>query len=95
MPRDYWFHTIQHSFRITNQIPAKVDGKITTPFELLHHVAPNTCTWYHLLSIAYFYKDSYNNKDLTTLHSKAMIGISVGRSTKTNALSVYNPITKQ
>ena len=24
-----------------------------------------------------------------------MIGIAVGRSTKTNALSVYNPVTKQ
>ena len=42
---------------MTNQIPAKVDGKLTTPFELVHHIAPGTRTWSPLFSIAYFYKD--------------------------------------
>ena len=79
---------------MTNQIPAKVDGKLTTPFELVHHVAPDTRTWFPLFYIAYFYKDSESDKDRTTFQYKAMIGIAVGRSTKTNALSVYNPITK-
>ena len=95
MPRDYWFQAIQQSGQMTNQIPAKVNGKLTTPFELVHHVAPDTRTWFPLLSIAYFYKDSDNDKDRTTFQSKAMIGIAVGQSTKTNALSIYNPITKQ
>ena len=80
---------------MTNQIPDKVDGKLATPFELDQRVAPNTRTWFPLLSIAYFYKDSDNNKDHTTFQSKSMIGIAVGRSTKTNALSIYNPITKK
>ena len=95
MPRDYWFQAIQQSGQMTNQIPAKVDGKLTTPFELVHHVAPDTRTWFPLLSIAYFYKDLDNDKDHTTFQSEAMIGIAVGRSTKTNALSIYNPTIKQ
>ena len=66
MPQDYWFHTIQHLVRMTKQIPVKLDGKLTTPFEIFHHVAPDTCTWFPLFSIAYFYKDSYNYKDCTT-----------------------------
>ena len=80
---------------MTNQILAKVDGKLTTPFELVHRVVPNTRTWFSLFSVAYFYKDSDKDKDCITFQSKAMIGIVVGRSTRTNALSVYNPITKQ
>ena len=63
---------------MTNQIPAKSDGKLTTSFELVHHVAPDTRTWFPLLSIAYFYKDSNSDKYCTTFHYKSMIGISVG-----------------
>ena len=70
MTWDYWFHAVQHSCGMTNQIPAKVDGKLTTPFELVHHVAPDTRTWFPLFSIAYFYKDLDNDKDCTTFQSK-------------------------
>ena len=80
---------------MTNQIPANVDGKLTTPFELIHHVAPDTRTWFPLFSIAYFYKNLESEKDRTTFQSKSVIGIVVGQSTKTNALSDYNPITNQ
>ena len=66
MPRDYWFHAIQHSCQMTNQIPAKVDRKLTTPFELVHYVAPDTRIYFPLLSVTYFYKDSDNDKDHST-----------------------------
>ena len=46
-------------------------------------------------SCVYFYRDSNKNKDRSSFQSKAMIGITVRRSTKINALSIYNPITKQ
>ena len=52
-------------------------------------------TWFPIFSIAYFYNDSETDKDHTTFQSKAMIGIAVVRSNKTNALSFYNPITNQ
>ena len=70
-------------------------GKFTTPFELVHRTPPDTRTWFPLFSCVYFYKDTDKNKDRSSFQSKAMIGIAVGRSTKTNALSIYNPITKQ
>jgi hypothetical protein len=95
MPRDYWFHAIQHTCRMTNQISAKVHGKLTMPFELVHRTPPNTRTWFPLFSIIYFYKDSDKDKDCTSFHSKTIIGITIRQSTKTNALSIYNPITKQ
>ena len=77
-----------------NQIPSKVNGELTTSFELVHHVPPDTRTWFPLFSIVFFYKKSDEDQDRTSFQSKAMIGIAVGRSTKTNALSVYNPTTK-
>ena len=80
---------------MTNQILDKVDGKLATPFELVHQAAPYNCTWFPLFSIANFYKDSESDKDCATFQSKAMIGIAIVRPTKITALSVYNPITKQ
>ena len=95
MPRDYWFHAVQHACRMMNQIPSKVNGKIAASFELVHHVPPDTRTWFPLFSIVFFYKKSNEDHDRTSFQSKAMIGIAVGCSTKTNALSVYNPTTKK
>ena len=48
-----------------------------------------------LFSIVYFYKKTDEDQDRATFQLNAMIGIAVGHSTKTNALSVYNPTTKQ
>ena len=56
MPRDYWFHAVQHACRMMNQIPSKVNGKLTTSFELVHHIPPDTRTWFPLFSIVFFYK---------------------------------------
>ena len=95
MPKDYWFHAIHHAARMHNQIPITFNGKLTTPFELVHRVAPDSRTWFPLFSIVYFYKETDADKDRENFQAKAMIGIAVGRSTKTNALSVYHPITKK
>ena len=95
MPPDFWFHVIHHACRMTNQIPAKVNGELTTPFELVHRSAPDSRTWFPLFSVVFFYKDTNKQKDRSSFQSRGMIGIAVGRSTTTNALTVYNPITKK
>ena len=74
-----------------NRIPARVNDKLTTSLELVHHVPPETCTWFPLFSIIYFYKAMDEDQDCTSFQSKAMQGITVGHSTKINALSIYNP----
>ena len=78
-----------------NYIPSKVNGELTSSFELVHHVPPDTRTWFPLFSIIFFYKKTDEDQDRTSFQLKAMIGIAVGCSTKTNALSVYNPTTKK
>ena len=78
-----------------NHILTKVNGKLTTSFEFVHHVLPVTHNWFPLFSIVYFYKTMYDDQDRTSFQSKDMQGIAVGHSNKTNALSVYNPITQK
>ena len=78
-----------------NQILGKVNCNLTTAFELVHQVPPDTHTWFTLFSFVCLYKNTKKNKDRSTFQGNTMQGISVGRSTKTNTLSVYNPRTKQ
>ena len=47
-----------------------------------------------MFSVIYFYKEDDSDLDRTSFEANAMVGIAVGRSTKTNTLSVYNPTTK-
>ena len=93
MPRNYWFHAVQHACRMVNQIPIKVDGQPTTSFELVHRTPPDSRTWFPLFGIVYFYNDK--NHLCNSSQSKSMVGIAAGCSTKTNELSVCVPNTKQ
>ena len=93
MPRDYWYFAIAHAARMMNMTPGNMSGKITTPFELVHRVAPDVRTWIPLFSIVYFHLNNTDG-DAASFDSDAMIGIAVGRSDKTNGLKVYNPSTK-
>ena len=45
MPCNFWFHAMQHTTRICNIFPCKVDGKLTTAFELAYGVKLD----YHIL----------------------------------------------
>ena len=38
MPWNFWFHAIQHATRICNIFPCKVDGELTTEFELAYRI---------------------------------------------------------
>ena len=59
MPRNFWFHAIQHTTRICNIFPCKVDGELTTAFELAYGIKPDYQVLFHLFSVGYFkaYKD--------------------------------------
>ena len=64
--RDYCFHAVQHACWMMNHILTKVNGKLTTSFEFVHHVLPVTHNWFPLFSIVYFYKTMYDDQDRTS-----------------------------
>ena len=66
VPRNYWFHAVQHACRMMNQIPSKVSKELTTSFKLVHHIPPDTRTWFPLFSIVFFYKQTDEDQDCTS-----------------------------
>lgn len=97
MPRRYWFFACEHAARMLNMQPGSVNGKLTSPFELVHRVAPDVRTWFPLFSIVYFYKttDTEIASDRANFMANAMVGIAVGRSNKSNSLRIYSPSTSK
>jgi hypothetical protein len=54
MPRSYWFWALRHATQVSNYIPCKVNGELTTPFELVHGVKPDYRVLFRLFSTVYF-----------------------------------------
>ena len=92
--REFWYYAIRHAALMLNQIPGRLGRKLTTPFELVHNVKPDSRTWFQLFSVGYF----DHERDATELRSKAQAqtldGIAVGRDASSNAITFYNPATK-
>ena len=81
MPQNFWFHAIQHATRICNIFPCKVDGELTTAFELAYRIKPDYQVLFRLFSIRYFkaYKDGEHFQDgIGEAQSKQ--GIVIGRN---------------
>ena len=77
-----------------NQVPGRLGRQLTSPFELVHGIKPDSSTWFELFSVGYF----NHNIDNATSHSKtedqSLDGIAVGRDDTTNTIIFYNPLTR-
>ena len=80
--REFWFFAIRHAAIMINQIPGRLGRRLTTPFELVYGVKPDSSTWFELFSIGYFdHKiDAAASKSNTEVQTLA--GIAVGRDEK-------------
>jgi len=95
MPRSFWFYAIVHSARMTNAILGKLDGKLASPFLLVHGTGHDKRSWFPLLSVCYFHHERDGDVNRSHCQSHTMDGIAIGRSPTSNALLVYNPRTKR
>ena len=95
MPRAFWFYAIQHAARMMNCIPGKVHDELTTPFELVHHVPPDSRTWFPLFCVGFFNHTRDGSTARSSFQAQTLEGIAVGRSTTSNAMIFYNPATCQ
>jgi hypothetical protein len=94
MPWLFWFYAIVHSACMMNAIPGKFNGKLASPFLLVHGSGHNEQTWFPLFSIFYFHHKKDSNVSCSHCQSHTMDGIAIGHSPTSNALLVYNPQTK-
>ncbi|KAL7523063.1 hypothetical protein ACHAWF_000973, partial [Thalassiosira exigua] len=50
--REFWYYAILHAVLMINQVPGRLGRKLTSPFELVHGVKPDSRTWFELFSTA-------------------------------------------
>jgi hypothetical protein len=96
MPRAYWFWALRHATQVSNYIPCKVDGELTTPFELVHGVKPDYRVLFRLFSTVYFRVERDGNRTRDGIaEARSKQGIAIGRDRKSDGLLIYCPHTKK
>eukprot|EP00804_Cyclotella_cryptica_P008738 CCRYP_018465-RC/>CCRYP_018465-RC protein AED:0.27 eAED:0.26 QI:0/-1/0/1/-1/0/1/0/969 len=92
--REFWYFAIKHAVYMLNQIPGRLGRKLTTPFELVYGVKPDSSTWFELFSIGYFDHKTEASATKSNIEAQTLAGIAVGRDEKANTIKFYNPLTK-
>ncbi len=73
---EFCFFAVAHAARMINQVPGRLGQKLTTPFELVHNVKPDSRTWFELFSIGYFqYQSDHNSR--SKMEDQSLEGIAV------------------
>lgn len=80
MPRAYWFWALRHANQVANYIPCKVEGELTTSFELVHGVKPDYRILFRLFSTVYWRveRDGARERD-GVAEALSKQGIAIGR----------------
>lgn len=92
--REFWFFAIRHAALMINQVPGRLGRRLTTPFEIVHGIKPDSSTWFELFSIGYFDHKTENSASKSNTEAQTLAGIAVGRDDKSNTIKFYNPLTK-
>ena len=95
--RDYWFFALSHAVLMLNQIPGRLNDKLTTPYELVHGEKPDSRTWFELFSVGFFRHDTDvpSGDARSKSQAQTLDGIAVGHDSATNTITFYNPLTRQ
>jgi hypothetical protein len=93
--REHWFYAIKRASEMLNQVPGRMGRKLTSPFELVYGVKPDSKTWCELFSVGYFPVESKAGEAASASQSQTLDGIAVGRDEQSNTILFYNPVTKK
>jgi hypothetical protein len=66
MPRSFWYFAIRHAASMMNVIPMKYNGKLASPFMLVHGERPDQQAWLPIFFLCYFHHENNSNAS----HSK-------------------------
>ncbi len=95
MPKMFWYYVIKHSAQMMNMIPGKYQGKLASPFMLVHGVRPDQRTWLPLFSLCCFHHEKDSNSSRSKSQAHTIDGILLGCSPTSKAILVYNPRNQQ
>jgi hypothetical protein len=91
MPRSFWYFAICHAASMMNVIPGKYNGKLTSPFMLVHGERPDQQAWLPIFSLCYFHHENDSNASRSKNQANTLDGIIIGRDPTSTAILVYNP----
>ena len=60
LPSEFWFYAVQRAVQVSNYLPIRLRGQLTSPFEIVHHTKPDIRSLFPLFSIAYIDKQQDN-----------------------------------
>ncbi|KAL7525881.1 hypothetical protein ACHAXR_001202, partial [Thalassiosira sp. AJA248-18] len=92
--REFWYYAVRHAALMLNQVPGRLNRKLTTPFELVHNQKPQSETWFELFSVGYFGHDKDADGQRSKTQDQSLDGIAVGRDDRSNTIVFYNPLTR-
>ncbi len=74
-----------------NVIPRKYNGKLASPFMLVHGERPDQRAWLPIFSLCYFHHENNSNASRSKNQAHTLDGIIIGRDPTSTVILVYNP----
>ncbi len=91
LPASFWFFAVRRAAEICNCFPYTLeDGRITTPFVLVHHCKPDLKVLFKLFCLAAVTRERIGDNTISKFDSKSIPIIVVGRCPN-SGLQFFNP----
>eukprot|EP00957_Ditylum_brightwellii_P118837 9064478-Ditylum_brightwellii.AAC.1 len=72
MPKCFWFWAPRHASQIHNYIPRKLNGCLTSSFEIVHGVQPDLRILFRLFATRHFTHMQDATRERTTMESQSL-----------------------
>jgi hypothetical protein len=95
LPTKYWFFAIKRACEVSNLLPVKRNGKLTTLYELVYSNKVNYISLLPMFSVVYIKQPKENGQDKSSWSSKSLKCILVGKCDKSDSLLFHHPPSKQ
>ena len=94
LPSKYWYFALKRAVEISNISPAKINNKITTPFEAVHHKKVDYRQLFPLFATSYIKQETSLGKHKNKWTSQSLKVICVGSCPDSDGLLFYHPHSK-
>ena len=95
LPSEYWWFAIKRAAEVSNYLPVKANGTLTTPFELVYGYKPDLRLLFPLFALSYVRRTRDSNTSRNKMQPTALQCILVGKSTTSDGMEFYHPPSKQ
>ena len=95
LPTLYWFFAVKRSVKVSNIMPFKHQGTVTTPYTLVYKKKLDCRTLIPMFSVSYICQQRENNTQINNWAPKTLKCILVRTCPQSDDLLFYHPPLKQ